>query len=164
MQSLDGAYPDYFIYGPMVFSTVSRDFIQPFQRYGDRILDMLGMGATPLFTRLGDTQQFPGEALVAVASPFLPHNLTKGYDDPTLEVVKSINGADVKNLAHLVELLRDNKDTFVRIEFAGTKHEVIIFKRADLEAAEDDILNDNGIRNQGSPELMKIWNQKSQEK
>jgi len=157
---LDGAYPDYFIYGPIVFSTVTRELVVPFQRSGDSIISMLWTGGTPLFTRLSDTQDFPGEELVVITSPFLPHNITKGYSSSAMQVVKSVNGADVKNFQHLVELLRDNTDTFVRFEFAGSKHEIIIFKRAEIEAALDDILNDNGIRSQGSPALMKVWNQK----
>ena len=164
LHPLDGAYPDYFIYGPIAFSTVTRDIAVQFQRYGNRILGMLERGGAPMFTRLGDTQKFPGEALVVVPSPYLPHSITKGYGSSALQVVKSVNGTDVKNLAHLVELLRDNKDEFVRFEFAGSRQEIIIFKRSEIEAAADDILNDNGIRNQGSPELMKVWNQKSQEK
>ena len=37
-------------------------------------------------------RRFPGERLVVVSSPFFPHKLSKGYESPFAEVVKSING------------------------------------------------------------------------
>jgi PDZ domain len=75
-----------------------------------------------------------------------------------MQVVKSINGKHVKNLAHAVELLRDLKDTDVSFEydmrFGG---ETMVFPRADMVAATEGILTDNGIREQGSPALMAVW-------
>lgn len=37
-----------------------------------------------------------------------------------------------------------------------------MFPRKEMIAATDEILTDNGIRSQGSPEVMAIWNAKSQ--
>ena len=91
-------------------------------------------------------------------SPFFPHKLSKGYSDPTLQVVKAINGVHVKNLAHAVQLLRDSKDEFIRIEFDNRYGETVIFPRAQLLASTDDILTDNGIRSQGSADTLAIWN------
>ena len=54
-----------------------------------------------------DLQAFPGEQLVVVSSPFFPHKLAQGYSNPQTEVVKSVNGIAIKNLDHLVEVLRD---------------------------------------------------------
>jgi hypothetical protein len=63
----------------------------------------------------------------------------------------------VKSLAQLVALLRDLKDEFVTVEFEGRGEEALVFRRAEMVAATDEILTDNGVRSQGSPELMKIW-------
>ena len=76
---------------------------------------------SPLVSRLGDKEAFPGERLVVVSSPFFPHRLSTGYGSPFAEVVKTVNGTAIKNLAHLVEVLRDCKDEFVTIEFAGPR-------------------------------------------
>jgi hypothetical protein len=38
--------------------------------------------------------------------------------------------------------------------------ETIIFPQAGMMAATDEILNDNGIRAQGSPDILKIWEAK----
>jgi hypothetical protein len=117
---------------------------------------------SPLVTRLGDKPAFPNERLVVIPSPFFPHKLTKGYGNPALQVVKAVNGHAVENLAHLVGILRDAKEEFVTIEFAARAGgETLVFPRAEMVAATDDILNDNGVRSQGTPDMMEIWKPKS---
>jgi hypothetical protein len=113
-----------------------------------------------LVKRLADKPSFEGEALVVVSSPFFPHKLSKGYANPISRVVRNVNGIPVKNLAHLVEILRDSKDRFTTIEFDGRGGETLIFSRAEMLAATDEILTDNGVRSQGSPDTLAIWNAK----
>ena len=72
---------------------------------------------SPLVTRRGDRPAFDGEELVVVTSPMFPHAIGKGYDNPFSKVVKEINGVKVKNLRHLVELLRDTKNKYTTICF-----------------------------------------------
>ena len=121
---------------------------------------MMVYRGSPLVTRMGDKESFPGERLVVVSSPFFPHKLAKGYSSPFGEVVKTVNGTAIKNLDDLVTVLRDCKDEFVTIEFDGRGGETLVFPRADMVAATDDILTDNGVRSQGSPDTLKIWNAK----
>jgi hypothetical protein len=108
-------------------------------------------------SRTGDRPAFPGEQLVVVASKFLPHQIANNYGDPQAKVVEAVNGVPIKNLAQLVGLIRDSHDEFVRLEFAGRITETLVFKRQELLSATDDILTDNGIRSQGSPDLMAVW-------
>ena len=75
-------------------------------------------------------------------------------------MVKSVNGIRIKNLGHLVEVLRDSRDKFITIAFDVRDGETMVFPRADMLAATDGILTDNGIRSQGSPDTMAIWNAK----
>ena len=75
-------------------------------------------------------------------------------------MVKAVNGIPVKNLNHLVEILRDAKDEFITIEYNTRYGETMIFPRAQMLAATDEILTDNGVRSQGSPDTMAIWNAK----
>jgi hypothetical protein len=57
--------------------------------------------------------------------------------------------------------LRDLKDEIVTFEFnARASGETIVFPRAEMVAATNDILTDNGIRSQGSPDILKIWEAK----
>ena len=156
---LEGEYPPYFIYGPLVFSTATSQFVGPLSSNAKAIGALSSLG-NPIITRRGDKPAFPGEELVLVASPFFPHKLAKGYDNPISRVVQSINGITIKNLSHLVAVLHDTKDEFITINFAGHGTEALVFLRKEIVAATDDILNDNGVRAQGSPNILTIWNAK----
>jgi len=149
-----GVYPPYFVYGPLVFSSATADLLNHLGRF----LGGPSMLSSPLVTRGIDPPAFPGEELVVVPSPLLPHKTGKGYSSPAGGVVKSINGVTIRNLRHLVEVLRDVRDDFITVEFARRGQETLVFPRKELEAATDEILTDNGIRSQGSPELMAVWN------
>jgi S1-C subfamily serine protease len=160
---LEGAYPSYFVYGPMVFSDATNEFLGAAvrDRQASGLMGMLTFLGSPLITRVADKPAFAGERLVVVTSPFFPHKLAKGYGNPACQVVKTVNGHPIKNLAHLVEVLRDLKDEFVTFEFSmRTAGETIVFPRAEMVAATNDILTDNGIRSQGSPDVLKIWEAK----
>jgi hypothetical protein len=157
---LHGQYPQYFIFGPVAFSVATEDFLGAISAASPTILTALSALGNPLVTRRSDAPAFAGEELVFVSGPFLPHKLSKGYGSPSLKVVDSVNGIKIKNLAHLVTVLRDAKGEFVEIDYATRSAETMFFPRAETIAATDEILNDNGIRAQGSPELMAIWNTK----
>ena len=156
---LEGEYPPYFIYGPLVFSPVTSQFVGPLSSNA-KAINALSHAGNPMITRRGEKPAFPGEELVLVASPFFPHKLAKGYDNPISRVVQSINGIAIRNLSHLVTVLRDTLDEFITIRFAGEGTETLVFVRKEILAATDDILNDNGVRAQGSPEILTIWNAK----
>jgi S1-C subfamily serine protease len=160
--SLEGGYPSYFVYGPLVFSGASAEFIGGLMRGGrGGWMNTLVSGGSPLVTRMGDKPAFKGEALVVVSSPFFPHRLAKGYSNPATQVVKTINGTAIKNLEHLVQVLRDSKEEFITIEFDLRGGETVVFPRAEMLTATDDILTDNGVRSQGSPDMLAIWNAKA---
>jgi S1-C subfamily serine protease len=159
---LDGAYPSYFVYGPLVFSNATSRFVWSLARgsQGAEVVAALATAGSPLIRRLGDAPAFEGERLVIVSSPFFPHKLAEGYSNPLAEVVKSVNGTPIKNLGHLVEVLRDCKDEFIALEFDSMRSETPVFRRAEMLAVTDELLSDNGVRSQGSPDMMAIWNTK----
>jgi hypothetical protein len=159
---LNGVYPSYFIYGPLVFSSATDEYSGGFLRtkYAAEIMARFSAMGSPLVTRSGDQPAFPGEGLAVISSPFFPHKLVQGYGNPQSQVVKSVNGIPVKNLNHLVEILRDSKDEFITIECNMRYGETMIFPRAQMLAATDEILTDNGVRSQGSPDTLAIWNAK----
>jgi hypothetical protein len=163
ISNLSGAYPSYFIFGPLVFSTATTEFVGSLTRGfdGGAGMGMLSYVGSPLVRRIGDKPAFDGESLVVVSSPFLPHQLSKGYGNPVSQVVKTINGRPIKNLRHLVEVLRDSKEEFLTIEFDLRGAETLVFPRKEMLAATDEILTDNGIRDLGSPDALAIWTAKS---
>jgi S1-C subfamily serine protease len=157
--SLKGKYPSYFIYGPLVFSPVTNEFMSALDRTG-RLYGALALIGSPLALRRGDLPKFEGEELVVVSSPIFPHPLGKGYDNPFSKVVKEVNGIPIKNLRHFVEVLRDSKEKFTKISFDDKFSETIVFNHQDALKATDEILSDNGIREQASEDLSAVWSKK----
>ena len=156
IRDLLGRYPSYFVYGPLVFSDAT---LQYAASAGTRLGVSLYFG-NPLPGRLGDEPAFEGEQLVVIVSPFLTHKVARDYSDPSTLVVKSVNGVTVKNLLHLVQLLRDNQDDYVVFDFYQRNAEALVFKRSEIAAATEEILTDNGIRAQGSTDTLAVWNGK----
>lgn len=149
--------PQYFIYGPLVFSQATQDYLD---RLGHQRELSLARQGSPLITRRYDKPAFEGEELVVVSSPMFPHRITKGYDDPGGSVLEEVNGIRVKNLRHLVELLRDAREPQVVFKFASNgylRQETLVFNRRDLIAATEQVLDDNGIRYQYSDGIRELW-------
>ena len=115
---------------------------------------------SPLITRRGDLRRFDGEELVAVSSPIFPHKVSKGYDNPITKVIKDINGVPIKNLRHLVEVLRDSNQKFTIIHFDDKASETIVFNHQEALKATEEILSDNGIRERASDDLLSVWAKK----
>ncbi len=148
VEGLQGLYPSYFIYGPLVFSRASIEALALTRQRG---------GFSPVLARLADPPTAERPELVIISSPLFPHALSKGYSNPTGQIVDSVNGVPVKSLAQLVAYLRDLKDEYVVINFDGLVSEGLVFPRAKLVAATEEILTDNGVREEGSADMMKIW-------
>lgn len=157
IESLRGRYPQYFVFGPLVFSPVSSEVLAGL---GDRTAMLFSLIGSPIATRRGDRPRFPGEELVVVSSPMFSHRLSKGYSNPFMKVVKEINGTPVRNIRHLVELLRDATEKYVTISFDDRASETIVFDREDVLRATDEILTDNGLRLQASEDLSTLWSEK----
>ena len=159
---LNGAYPPYFVYGPLVFSKATTAFIS-FLTNNASAVASYSIIRSPLVTRRSDPPSAELEELVVVSSPFFPHRLSTGYASATGSVILAVNGTKVRSLSHLVTLLRDNKEDFVTIESDNKGGETLVFPHKDMLAAMEDILTDNGVRSQGSPDLMDIWLGKKRE-
>jgi S1-C subfamily serine protease len=157
---LRGHYPSYFVYGPLVFTTATSEFVGAFDRAGERFLSMLSLIGSPLVTRRGDRRRFEGEELVVIPSPMFPHRIAKGYSNPFSKVVKEVNGVPIRNLRHLVETLRDTQEKYISIAFDDRNSETVVFDRQEIVRATDDILTDNGVRQQCSEDLVAIWDKK----
>ena len=153
--ALDGKYPSYYIFGPMVFSKATAEFMQDINGSRGSALNYLSFIGSPLVTRRGDAPAFPGEELVVVSSPLFSHKLVLGYEkEPVSWVVKSVNDIPIKNLNQLVQVLNDSKDEFLKFTFDGLGLETFVFPRQEMKDSTDDILSDNDIRAQGSPDVM----------
>lgn len=153
---LEGEYPSYFIYGPLVFSRATNAFLAAFNNNA-RALTALAFTRSPLLTRRADPPDADRQELVVITSPFFPTKLAEGYSNHAGSVVSAVNGTPVRSLAHLVSLLRDLRSDYVVFELDGRGREALVFPRKDMLAATDQILTDNGVRAQGSPDMLAIW-------
>jgi S1-C subfamily serine protease len=156
IRDLDGRDPPYFVIGPLVFSPVTSEAAESYVQLNPGLISR----NSPMITRAADRARFAGEELVAVATPLLAHRVARGYDDPIGQVVETVNGVSVRNLRHLVEVLRDARDEYVTIRFAEDYAETMVFRRDELEAATIEVMTDNGIPRRGTPEVMAAWERK----
>ena len=117
---------------------------------------------SPLLRRRYDQPAFDGEQMLIVLN-WLPHRISTGYAPSAGSILKSVNGQKIQNARHLVEVLRDSRDEFVRFEFHEQHSERIVFSRQELLLATKDLMDKLGIPRQGSPKLLEVWNAKPSE-
>jgi len=92
--------PDYFVYGGLVFTTVSYDYIvRAKAKFHDDI---------------GKSKEFPDDEPVVIAFTFADKGI-EGYLGLRESLVRSVNGVKVRNLRHLAELVDKCTDGFVRL-------------------------------------------------
>jgi len=169
-RNLSEAPPSYFVFGPLVFTEASGDYVQYMMAYAGAFrqqetgsgFGLLGMlyTANPLFTRYGDRPAFPDERIVIIAYPMFTHKISKGYVINYTTAVAEVNGVRIRNLRHMVDVIRDTTGEFIEFTFHGNETDSIVFKRKEALNATEEILNDNGIRQQCSPDIAPIWSQK----
>ncbi len=157
VRTLRGNYPRYFILGPLVFSVATPEFLAGI---GPQWGGLLMARRNPILTRLLDEPNFAGEELVVISSPMFSHKITKGYGQAFGSVVSTVDGTSVKNLTHLVELLRDGSGDFLAFDFVDRYTEKLVFRRKEIMAATEEILSNNGIRRQFSDDLAAVWEKK----
>jgi hypothetical protein len=156
---LNGGYPSYFVYGPVSFTRASAEFAS-FLMTNAAAMTAYAFNDNPLVNQRGDSPDAAREELVVISGPFFPHRLVTGYGNRFGSVVDTVNGVKIRSLAHLVSTLRDLKDEHVVFKFDQRYGETLILPRKAALDATESILSDNGIRSQGSDDMMKVWNGK----
>jgi S1-C subfamily serine protease len=153
---LHGGYPPYFIYGPIAFTPVTWEFAAGVMSKPG-LATGLSIAGSPLVTRRSEAPSAEREELVVVCAPFFPNALVKGYGEHTGAVLQSVNGIRIRSLRHLVTVLREMQSEFVDLHFEQSGGEDIILRHKAVLAATEEILSDNGVRAQASPELLEVW-------
>jgi hypothetical protein len=157
---LDDAYPSYFVFGPLVFSAATEEFVAGLAPY---LSEVWSLRNSPLINRRSDRRAFKDEQLVVVTA-MLEDNSVKGYDDPAGQVVSHVNGTPIRNLRHLVETLRDGKEKYVEFEFAEKYVETLVFNRQEVLRVWGRVLRENGIPEPSSADLREAWRPEGLEK
>ncbi len=145
----DGNFP-YLVYGPLVFSPMHMDLLR---ETGGWMI----MAQSPITPFIGDDRPSGGKQFVAIASPLLSSPLARGYEVEPGQTVKSVNGKTFANFREFVQVLAGLKDEFVVFEFNESGCERVVFKRSEVEAATEKLMDSNGIRRQCSKDVRDIW-------
>ncbi len=152
---LKGRYPRHFILGPMVLTEGTQEMIAAL---GTKGMTVLNARKSPLIQRQFSRPAFAGEELVVLGPRMFTHPITEGFDNQSFGVVTEVNGVKVRNLAHFVETVRDADDKYLTLNIAGG-YERLVFRREELIESTEEILDEEGIRYQSSPDLEKIWSE-----
>lgn len=91
--------PDYFVYGGLVFTTVSYDYLVDSEAH--------------FHDDISNDKQFADDEPVAISFCFSDKAID-GYRGAENSLVRSVNGVRVRNLRHLAELVDQCHDGFVR--------------------------------------------------
>merc|ERR1712032_936897 len=101
--------PSYLIVAGLVFTTLSVPFLR--SEFGE---EWDCEAPVELVHRvMNQRAQFNGEQLV-VLTQVLAHDLTVGYEDLENMLLHTVNGTNVRNLTHVVELLDVCTDEYLR--------------------------------------------------
>ena len=88
------------------------------------------------------------------------HKIGQGYEIAYTPAIAEVDGVRIRNLKHMVEVIRDSTVEFIEFTFHSNQTDMIVFKRKEALAATEEILADNGIRQHCLDDLAPIWNQK----
>jgi len=125
--------PSYFIHDGLVFTSLSRPFLQA--EYGNKWDQKAPINLCEV-TFYGYRKQKDQE--VVILSQVLVDEVNVGYEHTSNGEVLQVNGIDVKNLLHLATLILTNKDPLLRISMK--RESVIILTQDDLKRGKQILL------------------------
>jgi S1-C subfamily serine protease len=137
--------PRYFIYGGLVFSGLTKNFLEVWGNEWYR------NAPQPLTARLGRPPAVAGEEVVILVK-VLAATVNRGYHDLANEVVVAVDGEKVRNIEHLVRMVeRDSRDPF--IAFTTDEGKELVLDREKVRASQQEILATYHITAERSPDL-----------
>ena len=119
----------------------------------------IGTSGRLITRRINEYRTTPDFELVATCSPILPHKINKGYRLDALSIVTHVNDTPVKNLRHMIELIKANKEPFIIFRFEDEYEEKIVLDPKEVEANNAQILLQNNIPAACSADLRDLWPQ-----
>eukprot|EP00884_Botryococcus_braunii_P000841 jgi/Botrbrau1/10758/Bobra.180_2s0023.1 len=143
---LRGADPSYLIVAGLVFTACCAPYLES-EYGGDYMSDS---PVRLLDAMLHGYQEYEGQQVV-ILSQVLACDATLGYEELYNIRLKKFNDVAVKNLRHLVELVQDCKDTFMRYDL--DYEQVVVIDRESAEAATQEVLKAHSIPSAVSKDL-----------
>ncbi len=138
-------FPTYYIIGGLLFLPLSQNFLDSWGNWWSKAPRKLVN-----FAAYGEITEKRNQ--IVALSEILADNVNIGYQGIKYSAVKSVNGTEVKNLKHLIELIENTKDKFVEITLQ--KHIKIIIEFKKLKEATPRILRRYRIPSDRSKDLM----------
>jgi len=117
--------PSFYMYGGMVFTVLTRPYIE--------MLTASGSISTSILSQLGRTDKLILDEQVVMMSMLLPHPTTIGYNPCEFvgRVISRVNGISVKNLAHVRSLIEGYTLPMMTVDLADTELQIVM----DVESA-----------------------------
>ena len=111
----DYSYNQYYIYCGLIFCTTSYPYFQCFGKYWESL-------APSSFSNIAEHpgQEYQDQEIV-ILSRVIVSDVTLGYYKYANKIVLSVNGINIKNLKHLINVITTTKDKYINICFnSGT--------------------------------------------
>jgi S1-C subfamily serine protease len=161
LPDLFDAFPSYFVWGPLVFSAATEDYVDQFEHpmSAGVWFPHFARQQSPLITRYGARPDFEGERVV-ILTTVLSHRLAQGYRSLSSVIVKDVDGVKIRNLRHLAERLRDAKGDHVVFSFYDRDAELLVLNRREAVEAAEEIQAENTIRKAYSDDLKDLFESK----
>ncbi len=143
-----GGAPSYFVYGGLVFTPLTRDYIDGWD-YDDVPVELKYFVELALPT--------PQREQLIVLSHVLPDAVNAGYHDFRGVPIKSINGRPIGRMRDVIEAFKHPAGRFdvIETDAAGAPSEVVVLDAAEAERASASIIQRYGIPADRSPDLVK---------
>ncbi|HOW70795.1 MAG TPA: trypsin-like peptidase domain-containing protein [Phycisphaerae bacterium] len=146
--------PTYFIFGTLVFSPATMELIS---RGASSWLGAMAIRGRLIPQYIAAYREDPENELVVTCCPMLSHKLTKGYGITPVSVLTHVNDQKVRNLKHLIQLIKDNKEEYIVFRFENENEEKIVLKPKDVAKFQPEILRNNNIPSACSDDLKALW-------
>ena len=114
--------PEYFVFAGLVFTPLSRDYLQTWDRWWDRAKKSLLYYFNYYYT----DHLYLERPQVVMMTRVLPAPVNQYYAGITDEIVQSVNGRPIATMEDLVKAFEGNEGDFHVIEFAGESAPLIL--------------------------------------
>lgn len=141
----------YRIYAGLLFQPLTSRYLYEFESPPPQLMLYQDNPAAGGHSLLVPDRGIPGRRQIVVLTRVLTTELTRGYQDMEDQVVLSVDGATVRDLGHLSELLDGARGDF--LEIATEAGELVVLDRAAALAAGSGILARYRIASDRSPDL-----------
>ena len=131
------AQPSYFIYGGLVFSPLTINYLQSWgdEWFYDAPTDLLYYLINGYWKR--DRQD------IVTLIKVLPHDVNVGYHEEDDEIIVNVDGTAIKSFSQFVSLVRDGAEPF--IEFTTKEGRIFVIDRKHALDSAQDIMQQYGI-------------------